>query len=251
MRYREIMREAKVDNHANIYAAVDAYNHLYRWLADQFGTSMLKQPIIPDDMYEPAWAKGGYAILATKTGLEAPNLVFCFIRERTGKPPMFGVTHAGEPVLLLPLLKAKLDLRGIAGQFHDRAMRAAFIHEFVHYLQRQQTGEVPPSSDGTDATPEYYNDPYEIDAFFSEAVGSALVWARDALSTSRSLIQPWFALSDTALAAALRTEFFDRDFLRHLTPVNRRRMDARLRRFIRIVLRPLLHGGDQPKVADS
>lgn len=139
------------------------------------------------------------------------------------------------------IVLAVLDERGLGNPYLPNwlAFSKPFEHELVHHLDRVRAGKhigLPEQAhaavkawregEGADLT-RYYNDPAELNARFHDGATTLV----SLLGKDRGDLSPviWEKLGATP--ADFRARFWqslDPDFVRHLTPQNRRRLETRI-----------------------
>jgi len=172
--------------------------------------------------------------------------------------PAAGENPAGGYIIYFPMLPPGGDVHDLADLWD--AERDTFIHEFTHYLLlkrdsgsrkrsyekraakaalRGKTVEPDSASDGYLLKGDfagYFNHPQETNAYYQEATARIMHLFRNASESMRRKM----AEQPTARIVAYLRGAFPADFIAHLTPENRRKLDKRLARFADQTLRPML-----------
>ena len=117
--------------------------------------------------------------------------------------------------------------------------RSSYIHEFTHYLdiRDQQLDKISPPDPNNNK--QYYNHPWEVRAFIQQGLSDIEDAVEVKLLNQQKLWVREFGMTENQFVANAMRKYLNPEFLRYLTPENKKLVDEELRMLFQELIKTL------------
>lgn len=200
---------------------------------------------------------GGFVLRASDFDMDGdyPDLLIAFMPKRDeamadgfaskagfaiSKPNAQGIL-AGKKLIILRCLKGPHDTEHLVDRFRV-GFKAAFVHEFQHYLlSSRKLGNPRSSSDALQqgGVAAYFNDADETNAYYQEAVHDVEDFFNTVRANHPESLGQFEDMSTPELIEWVKKQFFYKPFLDNASPKTLQALNKRLYRFLEQSMRPM------------